>query len=183
MTLAYFHSGWSLPILLAPSSSALGARATISLNTKQNQISTLRSLLIFCSCNILTILLTWLNGKSKTKRNGFEDDVWKVQQWSNIRFRLLYVVELDSDDCWITMAAMHCPAGSTPRVGGDQGWSLFVHAITHHNHSYHYKHYIASNFHGRESNQTVIGFYKHYFLQHFIYVCKSSINIEQKVFA
>ena len=108
---------------------------------------------------------------------------WKVQQWSNIRFRLLYVVELDCDDCWITMATMHCPAGSTPRVGGDQGWSLFVHAITHHNHSYHYKHYIASNFHGRESNQTVIGFDKHYFLQHLIYVCKSSINIEQKVFA
>ena len=66
------------------------------------------------------------------------------------------------------------PAGSTPRVGGDRGWSLFVHAITHYNPSYHYKqHYITANFHGRGSNQSVIGFDKHYFLQHLIYVCKS----------
>ena len=128
----------------------------------------------FIVIHICSLLDTWCRYKVSE---------WKVQQWSNIRFRLLYVVELDCDDCWITMATMHCPAGSTPRVGGDQGWSLFVHAITHHNHSYHYKHYIASNFHGRESNQTVIGFDKHYFLQHLIYVCKSSINIEQKVFA
>ena len=57
------HRWFSSPLSRrSQSSSSLGARATISLNTKQNQISTLRSLLIFYfmqTCNIFTEMTIW----------------------------------------------------------------------------------------------------------------------------